>query len=61
MVTPSQLTFSDVFQVSSGQVCQVLPMLQSVPYGALVVLLKRSFEEPRRTPTMEQFVGVLAR
>ena len=42
-VTPSQLTFSNVFQVSSSQVSQVLPMLQPVPYGALVVLWKRGF------------------
>ena len=53
VVTPSQLTFSNVFQVSSSQVSQVLPMLQPIPYGALVVLRKRGFEEPRRTPPME--------
>ena len=53
-VAPSQLTFSNVFQVSSSQVSQVLPMLQPVPYGALVVLWKRGYEEPRRTPPMEQ-------
>ena len=56
-VTPSQLTFSTVFQVSSSQVSQVLPILQQVPYWALVVLWKRGFEEPRRMPSMEQFVG----
>ena len=54
-VAPSQLTFSNVFQVSSSQVSQVLPMLQPIPYGVLVVLRKRGFEEPRRTPPMEQF------
>ena len=37
-VTPTQIAFSNVFQVSSSQVSQVLPMLQPVPYGALVVL-----------------------
>ena len=37
-VTPGQLTFPNLFQASSSQVSQVLPMLQSVPYGALVVL-----------------------
>ena len=46
-----------MFQVSSSKVSQVLPMLQPIPYGALVVLSKRGFEEPRRTPPMEQFVG----
>ena len=57
-VTPSQLTFSNVFQVSPSQVSQVLPMLQPIPYGALVVLRKRGFEEPRRTSPMEQLVAV---
>ena len=42
-VTLSQLTFSNVFQVGSSQVSQVLPMLQPVPYGALVVLWKNWF------------------
>ena len=37
-VTPSLLTSSKVFQVRSSQVSLVLPVLQSVPYGALVVL-----------------------
>ena len=59
-VTPSQVTFSNVFQVSSSQVSQVLPSLQPVPYGALVVLWTRGFEELRRTPPMEQFVGGIA-
>ena len=54
-VTPSQLKFSNVFQVSSSPVTQVLPMLQPITYGALVVLRKRGFKEPRRTPPMEQF------
>ena len=43
VVTPSQLTFSNVFQVSSSQVAQFLPMLQPIPYGALVVLKKKGF------------------
>ena len=34
-VTPGQLTFSNVFQVSSSQVSQVLPMLQPSPMGLL--------------------------
>ena len=59
-LTPSQLTFSNVFQVSSSQVSQVLPMLQPIPYRALVVLWKRGFEEPRRTLPMEQFMGGIA-
>ena len=59
-VTPSQLTFSNVLQVSSSQVGQVLPMLQPVTYGALVVLRKRGFKEPRKMPPMEQFVGGIA-
>ena len=59
-VTPSQLTFSKVFQVSSSQVSQILPRLQPIPYGALVVLWKRCFEEPRRMPPTEQFVGGIA-
>ena len=56
-VTSRQLTFSNVFQVSSRQVSQVLPMLQPIPYGALVILRKSGFEDPRRTPPMEQFFG----
>ena len=59
-VTPSHLTLSNLFQVSSSQVSQVLPMLQAVPYGALVVLWKRGFEEPHRTPPMEQSVWGIA-
>ena len=59
-VMPRQLMFSNVFQVSSSQVSQVLPMLQLVPYASLVVPWKRRFEEPRRTPPMEQFVGGIA-
>ena len=59
-VTPSQLTFSNMFQVSSRQLSQVLPVHQPVPYGTLVVLWIRGFEEPRRTPSMEQFVGGIA-
>ena len=55
-VKPSELTFSSVFQVSSRQVSQVLPVFQPIPYGALVVLQKRGSEE-RRTPPMEQLVG----
>ena len=51
-VMPSQLTFSNVFQVSSSQLSQVLPMLQPVSYGALVVLWKTGFEEPRRKPRL---------
>ena len=31
-VTPSQLTFSNVFQVSSSQVSKVPPMLKPIPY-----------------------------
>ena len=60
-VTPSPLEFSNAFQVSSSQVSQVLPMLQPIAYGALVVLLKRGFEEPRTTPPMEQFMRGIAR
>ena len=59
-VTPSQLTFSNVFQVSSSKVSQVLPMLQPISYWALVVLWKRGFDEPRRTPPMEQVKGGIA-
>ena len=46
---PSQLTFWNVFQVSSSKVSLVLPMPQPIPYGALVVLMNRGFKEPRRT------------
>ena len=59
-VTPSQLTFSNVFQVSSSHVSQVLPMLRPITYGALVTLRKRGFKEPGRTPPMKQFVGGIA-
>ena len=59
-VTPSQLTFSNVFQVSSSKVSQVLLMLQPIRYGAVVVLWKRGLEETHRLPPMEQFVGSIA-
>ena len=48
---------SNPFQVSSSQVSQVLPLFQAVPYGALVGLWKRGFEEPRRMCPMEQLMG----
>ena len=59
-VTPSQLTFSNVFQVSPSQVSQVLPMLRPIPYGALVVVRKRSFKDPHRTLPTDQFMWGIA-
>ena len=48
------------FRLASGQVGQVVLMFQPVPYGAFVVLKERGFENPCRTPPMEQFVGGFA-
>ena len=48
------------FQVNCSQVGQVLPVLQPVPYGALVVLWKRGFEKRRRMLRMEQLMGGIA-
>ena len=57
-VTSSQLTFSNAFQVSWTQVSQVLPMLQPVPYGALVVLWKRVLQNHAGRPPWNSLWGV---
>ena len=56
-ITPSQLTVTNLFAVSTGQMGQDLLAFQPVPQRVLVVLWKGRFENPSWSPPMEQLKG----
>ena len=57
-VPPGQLTFTNVFQVSSSYGGQVLLVFQPIPYGDVLVLKKQGFAKPRRDPPWSSSWGV---
>ena len=60
-IPSAQLTVTDMSQVSPSLVSHRLLLFQPIPNRALEVLRKGGFEEPSRSFSMDQLVGVVNR